>query len=247
MSAVSSSSYMSDAAILAWVAEQQNRLYGDLHTAMSFEEARADMASDVTDLKVLLQQSVEDKSKLAQLGLALDHFSAKYGNVPEFAEVKEVVDDIQQNLAGGIAKVQRGQTLQAVATGGLASVTQNWSPGAYSVGGPGTSAPASSGTAASSATTGRGGGIVAAPTPAVSTPNYSSFFSDPLNFVLVDKDKVDQWVKALGEKIDASNQNQQIGMIHIGEIKSTIDQGSNLASQLVKSGNDTTSSIINNF
>jgi hypothetical protein len=218
MSAVSNSTYMSDAAILAWVTEQQQRLYGDLHSAMSFEESRADMASDVTDLKVLLQGAVDDKTKLAQLGVAIDHFNAKYGSVPEFAEVKEVVDDIQKGLAGGISRMTDYQTATQFASGAAMTAI----------------AP--------------GGGAVSGTTnvPAAAAPSQG-IFTDPRNFVVVDKDQVDRWVKALGEKIDASNQNQQIGMIHIGEIKSTIDQGSNLASQLVKSGNDTTSSIINNF
>jgi hypothetical protein len=36
-------------------------------------------------------------------------------------------------------------------------------------------------------------------------------------------------------------------MIHIGEIKSNIDQAGNLASQLLKGHNDAASFIINNY
>lgn len=58
---------------------------------------------------------------------------------------------------------------------------------------------------------------------------------------------VDSWIKALDEKLDAAGTNQQLGMLHLNEIKTTIDQGSQQTSQLLKSNNDTTSAIINNL
>jgi len=57
----------------------------------------------------------------------------------------------------------------------------------------------------------------------------------------------DSWIKALDEKLDASSTNEQLGMIHLNELKSTIDQSSQQASQMLKSNNDSLNFIINNF
>ena len=63
----------------------------------------------------------------------------------------------------------------------------------------------------------------------------------------LDKDDVTNWAGALDKVLDSSNQNEQLGMIHINEIKSTIDHTAEMASQLIKSSNDTTKFAINNF
>ncbi len=210
--------YMSDAAIMAWVAEQQNRLYGDLHVAMDFEELRSGMASDVSDLKGLVQRAGEDVNNLPALGAGLQEFRTKYGNVPEFQELMQVVDDILRSAGAAIDAATSMGHIDP-----LAAAIQNVSVGLSSA-------------------------FHGPPLQASSTAtNPGAFASLGQVPTALSKEDVDRWVKVLGEKVDASNNNQQIGMIHIGEIKSTIDQGSNLASQLVKSGNDTTSSIINNF
>lgn len=62
-----------------------------------------------------------------------------------------------------------------------------------------------------------------------------------------DKDALEGFTSTLDSKIDASNNNEQIGMIHINEIKSNIDQSTQLASQLIKTSNDASAVVINNL
>jgi hypothetical protein len=61
------------------------------------------------------------------------------------------------------------------------------------------------------------------------------------------QETVKDWTKTLDEKLSASGINQQLGMVHINEIKSTIDQGTQLTSQMIKSSNDSMDSVINNI
>jgi hypothetical protein len=61
------------------------------------------------------------------------------------------------------------------------------------------------------------------------------------------KDEVDGWSKSLDEMGDAASHNEQLAMIRINEIKSNIDHSAELASQLIKSSNDTTASAIRNI
>lgn len=58
---------------------------------------------------------------------------------------------------------------------------------------------------------------------------------------------IKEWTDTLDKKLGAAGTNEQLGMIHINEIKSTIDQGTQMTSQLIKSSNDSMSSIIHNI
>lgn len=61
------------------------------------------------------------------------------------------------------------------------------------------------------------------------------------------KEEVEGWNKSLDEMGDTANHNEQLGMIRINEIKSNIDHSAEVASQLIKSSNDTTAFAINNI
>lgn len=217
MSGVPSSNYMSDASIMVWVAQQHERLYGDLQEAMSFAELRAQMASDAADLKQMLKDAAGDPTKLVALGDALEKFKADYGNIAEFGEVMETVNMISGNVA---AQVQQQRTREAweKMTPELGTLTPEEAQPVGPRGGP-------------------------------NAVDYSQIdlSEEPAVATALAQDTVDDWNKTLSDKIDASNQNEQVAMIHIGEIKSTIDQASNLASQVIKSGNDASSFIINNL
>lgn len=58
---------------------------------------------------------------------------------------------------------------------------------------------------------------------------------------------IKEWTDTLDKKLGAAGTNEQLGMIHINEIKSTIDQGTQMTSQLIKSSNDSMSSVIHNI
>ena len=61
------------------------------------------------------------------------------------------------------------------------------------------------------------------------------------------KDTIDKWTKLIGDKVETSGKNDQLTMIHIQELKATLDQGSQLASTFISSGDKTSSSIIGNI
>lgn len=62
-----------------------------------------------------------------------------------------------------------------------------------------------------------------------------------------DDGQLKDWDEQIGAKIDSLNKNDQLGMIHIQELRSTLDQGSQMASSFISSGDKTSSAIINNI
>jgi len=70
---------------------------------------------------------------------------------------------------------------------------------------------------------------------------------EPQDAGTLNKDDVTDWADSLDKIVDTTNQNEQLGMIRINEIKSTIDHTAEVASQLIKSDNDTTAFTIHNF
>lgn len=207
------SSYLSDSAILAWVTEQQQRLYGDLHGAMDFVELRAGMAADAADIKQLMAEA-SDPTKLRELQQQLHAFAEKYGSFPEFAEVMETIGPITEQVNAKVAEYDDYDAKYAeYERGGAASESGNVEAGGQ-----------------------RDGDYPADHAPA-----------PPENVAALAKDALDDLAATLDSKIDGSNNNEQIGMIHINEIKSNIDQSTQLASQLIKTSNDASAVVINNL
>jgi hypothetical protein len=60
-------------------------------------------------------------------------------------------------------------------------------------------------------------------------------------------DALKTWDELIGGKLDVANKNDQLTMIHIQQLKATIDQGSQFGSQYIASGDKTSNSIINNI
>ena len=64
MSAVSGGggNYISDGQIMAWLANQQDRIYGDLKQSMDLGEKRADAASDLATIKLHLSEANKNQN-----------------------------------------------------------------------------------------------------------------------------------------------------------------------------------------
>ena len=60
-------------------------------------------------------------------------------------------------------------------------------------------------------------------------------------------DTLKSWDELIGGKLDVVNKNDQMTMIHIQQLKASIDQGSQFGSQFIASGDKTSASIINNI
>jgi hypothetical protein len=207
MSAVGGN-YMSDGAIMAWVAGQQNRLYGDLKTTMAVQEQRAQMTSDLADIKKNLEVANRHSEQFPEVYKEMQAFVEKYGDEPDFDELVGTVQEIAKKVEIKLS----GNAAPAVAAGNNGSLfTKGIVVAASPLAKPGTS---------------------------VEVPKPSANFSD---------ETIKGWMDAIDKKLDASGMNEQLGMIKINEIKSTIDQGTQMASQLIKSGNDSMNLILNNF
>lgn len=78
------------------------------------------------------------------------------------------------------------------------------------------------------------------------------FVSSPVGELLVpienfNEGEVKTFTDNLQSFTDAANHNEQLAMIRVNEIKSTIDHSADLASQLIKTSNDTSNRAINNI
>lgn len=225
------SSYMSDAAILAWVNAQQNRLYDDLKATMSSQEERARMASDLADLKKDFEMASRHTEKFPEVSAKMEEFIARYGDNPDFAELVETVSEIKTAIDAQIAK---GPIFQQEPPRQVGSPAQPNDPNAIA------SDIEDGVTAALALAEESGDGSLPQPAPPPADgppPKYGAFT----------KESIASWLDAIDKKLDASGTNEQLGMIHINEVKSTIDQGTQVASQLIKSSNDSLSAVINNI
>jgi hypothetical protein len=204
MSAVGGN-YMSDGAIMAWVATQQNRLYGDLKSTMDLQEQRAQMTSDLADIKKNIEVANRHPENFPQVHREMQAFIAEYGDVPEFDElvatVREITTAVEKKLPGNVSVADNGNSL-----------TQGIPTRANPMAKPGASLPV--------------------------MQTADDHFAD---------ETIKDWLDTIDKKLDASGTNEQLGMIKVNELKSTIDQGTQMASQLIKSGNDSMNLILNNF
>jgi hypothetical protein len=201
--------YMSDGAILAWVTQQQNRMYGDLEGTMQQQELQGQMASDLADIKQHLETLAKHPENVKDVDAELSKFIDAYGSNPHFEEIASTVSEIE---IGVRAHIPADQTAASVDPG-VFSLSLNSKGGQTQLS---VSAPATQAT----------------PPPAPPT---------------LDQETIKGWTDTLDKKLGAAGTNEQLGMVHINEVKSTIDQSTQIASQLIKSSNDSMSSVIHNI
>jgi hypothetical protein len=198
---VTSSNYVSDSAILAWVQIQQERQYGQLGATMDFETMRGEMATDAANIKQDMLKASKDPNAIPALNDEIKAFQDKYGDIPEFADVTAQVAEYAETVSGKADEMATLSDRQAE--------------------------------------------YDAKPVPGEGEADARG--NRPEAPGALNNDDVKAWADTLDKIVDSSNQNEQLGMIHINEIKSTIDHTAEVASQLIKSSNDTTKFTINNF
>jgi hypothetical protein len=198
---VTSSNYVSDSAILAWVQIQQERQYGQLGATMDFETMRGQMATDAANIKQDMLKASNDTKAIPALNDEIKAFQDQYGDITEFADVTAKVAEYAETVSSKAGEMS-----------GLSDQQATWD---------------------------------ALPVPAEGEPDGRG--PRPEAPGALNADDVKAWADTLDKIVDSSNQNEQLGMIHINEIKSTIDHTAEVASQLIKSSNDTTKFTINNF
>lgn len=223
MSAVSGGgNYISDGAIMAWLANQQDRIYGDLRNSMDLAESRASFADDLNDIKA----GLADANRTHDFGKVdgeLQAFMEKYGSDPNFAETCEALQGVASQIHTNYEYASKGHPeafdkyRQDLLDYDVAVATQS-----QLVAGP------------------NGSMDYAAVEKEVPTPP-----ADPI--VSYSKEQIDGWSTKIDGKLDVSSKNDQLTMIHIQELKATLDQGAQLGSTFISSGDKTSSSIINNI
>lgn len=200
--------YISDGAIMAWLATQQDRVYGDLRDSMDLSESRAEFADALNDIKAHLQEANKSHD-FSKVDADLQAFTAKYGSNPEFAEIcdslTEMATTIHNNYRGAEDyKISHAEYIKDLQAWGLRLATD--------------------------------------PNHAGEQPKAPP---EPVKSYTEDQVKI--WTGLIDGKLDVSSKNDQLTMIHIQELKATLDQGSQLASTFISSGDKTSSAIINNI
>jgi len=195
------SNYMSDAAILAWVASQQETQYGQLRGAMDFETTRGEMLQDVAVIRDELSKAAKSTDGMPQLNEDVKAFIAKYDGIPEFKDLVDAVKDFADDTQSKAEQMDR-----------LTERQEGWD--ALPVPGPG---------------------------------EEDTRPLRPTGPETFDNQEVGDWRESLSSLSDNASHNEQLAMIRINEIKSNIDHSADLASQLIKSSNDTTDTAIRNI
>lgn len=216
MSAVGGN-YISDGAIMAWLANQQDRIYGDLKDSMDLAERRADFQSALTNVKSQLADANNTKD-FSAVDKELQDLMEVYGLDPAFAEAVEQLKPMADRIHSDLdyktnVYPEAKEKYDAAVVEALAAIDSVNSGGSLD---------------------GLQNGVVLVGKPGEPISSYS-------------KDTLDDWTNIVGGQIDNAGRNDQLTMIHIQELKATLDQGSQLASTFISSGDKTTSSILNNF
>ncbi len=216
MSAVSGGgNYISDAAIMAWLANQQDGIYDDLKESMDLAETRSAFNDELTTIKAQLADANEQKD-FAKVDGELQAFMTKYGSNPEFADICAALADMAQKIHGDYENVKDYDVKYAQYEQDLAAYDEK-----------------------------------VAEMPQLTLSNSAVKLhkpeAPPEPVRSYSKDSIDTWTKLIGDKVETSGKNDQLTMIHIQELKATLDQGSQLASTFISSGDKTSSSIIGNI
>jgi len=216
MSAVSGGgNYISDAAIMEWLAIQQDGIYEDLRASMDLAETRADFNDELTTIKAQLADANEQKD-FAKVDGELQALMDKYGSDPEFADTCAALADMAQKIHGDHEGAKDYDVKYAQYEKDLAAYDKK--------------------VAEMSRTTLNNSAVkLHKPEP---PPEPIRSYS---------KESIEKWTKLIDDKVQTSGKNDQLTMIHIQELKATLDQGSQLASTFISSGDKTSSSIIGNI
>jgi hypothetical protein len=209
------SNYISDGDIMTWLAQQQDRVYGDLRQSMDLAETRADCAEALNQIKSHLSDANRNHD-FKQVDAELQAFMAKYGGQPEFADTCKTVSEIAGKIHTDYVNVE-------------ANKLQHRAQAAYVV---------------NSAGAGLNNALGVNPTP-MPTPPALATLPPPVNHY--DDKQIESWSGLIDGSLDHSSKNDQLTMIHIQELKATLDQGAQLGSSFIASGDKTSNSIIHNI
>jgi hypothetical protein len=219
MSAIGGSgNYISDSQIMVWLANQQDRIYGDLKVTMDLSEKRADFSEALTKIKAHLGEANRNKD-FGTVDAELQALKETYGSDPNFAETLESLQVMTDKIHTDYENVKNHDLLVADYKKQLLAYTQAVGNDPYRV---------------ASGLPSLLDGLKEPTAPGALVKSY-------------DEKQIDDWNTSIDGKLDHSSKNDQLTMIHIQELKATLDQGAQLGSSFISSGDKTSSAIINNI
>lgn len=224
--------YVSDGMIMEWLATQQDRLYGDLRDSMSSAEKRAEFTDELNDIKSALHNANKGPSyDFTEVDKQMQAFLEKYGSDPEFEElcegIKPMIEQVHKdtvdhtNNRNAVNDSQDAMNRFVERGGDPNGPAVQRLEVAWQPGDP---------------PYGRPYDLVDKPT-----------LVQPLSPQMYSQSDLDIWDETIKGKLDVVGKNDQITMIHVQQLKATIDQGSQFGSQFIASSDKTSSSIINNI
>lgn len=224
MSAVNGGgNYISDGAIMAWLANQQDRIYADLSESIDLSEERAGFTDELNNIKAHLQEANDSKDHdFGKVDAELQAFMEKYGSDPKFATLCEGIDDIAARVHQDYTGHKDYAEAHAQYVSGHQAYLQQMTQ------------------------------LTLTPHALANAANNGTMPVDPEKPVdpgvqTYSADQMKSWDGLISGKGDIANKNDQLTMIHIQELKATLDQGSQFASTFISSGDKTSSAIINNI
>jgi hypothetical protein len=214
--------YISDGDLMAWLAQQQDRIYGDLEGEMQGADQRKDFAEALTTIKGDLQVA-NDTKDFSKVDKELQDFMEKYGSDPQFesicADIKDIADTVHKDWGARVDFKQQKEEQNALKA-----------------------------KADEARAKGRGAPLTDEDKTTLQKESASArqLLVDPGPLHYGDS-TMQGWKDKIGGKVDKLNQSDQLTMIHIQQLKATLDQGSQLASQFIASDDKACNSIIHNL
>jgi hypothetical protein len=219
----SGGNYMSDAEIMAWVAQKQSDMYGDLSKAIDVSQDRAHFTEDLNNIKADLRHANETND-FSKVDGELQAFMSKYGSDPNFAEACQGIDGIANEIHSG-GSVQRAYVDAHVRW--QTAVTEYDAAVELLKSGSGTLLEQMHAV-----------NVSMHPPGDPPQPPGSQHYSDS---------QMDAWKDLISGKIDDAGHNDQLNMIHVQDVKGQIDQSTQLASALISGSQKASEGILHNI
>lgn len=218
--------YVSDGDIMQWLALQQDRIYGELRDTMDLAEGRASFCDELNKIKAELHDANSaSPSNFTNVDAHLKELLDTYGSDPNYADFCSGLESI----AGSLDARAQAQVAYAAALKEHDAKMDSLGQKMRSLG--------ELGIAGMPAATNLIAGMATLEDQAPVRPPDHPY----------DDNQLKTWDELIGGKLDMVNRNDQLSMIHIQQLKSTIDQSSQFGSQFIASSDKTSSSIINNI
>lgn len=207
--------YISDAAIMSWLAVQQGRIYDDLRESMDLAQQRANFTDDLNTLKAQLQEANENKD-FGKVNEELQKFLEMHREDPQFEAICSELEGMAKTIADDV-QIRVDYDQQVI---DYRNDFEDYHALVNAI--------------AQGKATGPAGDPPERPGSAPPPQQYSD-------------ERLKAWTDLISGKVDGLGRNDQLTMIHIQELKATLDQGAQLGSSFISSGDKTSSAIINNI